>query len=366
MGTPARQPALGVAGITLVIPVVVALGVGLGGAEHSLVVLGPISAFSLPVIAMIAFWWNDWPGTLLRAPLAGLLNTLLVVVGGVLFTIAGQAIVAHVDLRGIFDPTSGAVHAPTFPATMPLAAAIFAAVLELTLVSEGWPLRGVDRFAGGVAALAAAWGIGVLLFETLVADAGGPVPPGEFGSALICVAVLQVTFYVVFRGWPFNQIAPRGLRLASANLAVVAGGLGIYAALHRAVGLAPPTISAVMGAAVAAGLVIGMLFEGWLDSSLAPASARVVNLIGVALGTVVLYLGLKAYAHANGWTRTEPEDWISYAGLNAIGIAVILHVGIGRRWPFGTGQPKQSTDMHACSRPPVTAAHDPAARSPSL
>lgn len=44
--------------------------------------------------------------------------------------------------------------------------------------------------------------------------------------------------------------------------------------------------------------------------------------------------GIRAYAYAVGWTRAEPEEWIAYAGLNAIGAGVILHVAIGHRWPF--------------------------------
>lgn len=51
----ARQPALGLAGILLVLPVAVLLGIGAGGLEPSLRVLGPLSTFSLPVVAMIAF-----------------------------------------------------------------------------------------------------------------------------------------------------------------------------------------------------------------------------------------------------------------------------------------------------------------------
>ena len=35
---------------------------------------------------------------------------------GVVLTIAGQAVVAHVDLRGVFDPDAAPGHAPTFPA----------------------------------------------------------------------------------------------------------------------------------------------------------------------------------------------------------------------------------------------------------
>jgi hypothetical protein len=259
----ARQPALGLLGITLVIPVTVVLGVGWGGPERSLLVLGPMSTFALPVIAMIAFWWEDWPGTLMRPPLTGLVDTVLVAVGGILLTVAGQAVVAH--------------------GTMPLAGAIFVAMLELTLVSEGWPLRRFNRFGAGLAALAAAWGIAIVLYETLVAG-DGLVPAGEFGAALVCIGVLQVAFYVVLRGWPFCVIKSRARRLASANLAVIAGGLVVYLALARVADLEPATISAIAGSAVAAGLVIGMLFEGWLDSVLPSARARLAQAMGTAIG----------------------------------------------------------------------------------
>jgi hypothetical protein len=109
----ARQPGLGLAGATLVIPVALVLGVGLGHAEDSLVVLGPMSTFALPVIAMIAFWWEDWPGTILRPPLSGLTNTVLVVLGGVVLT-RGRAhrgreqvapVVVGVGLRGNTEGT---------------------------------------------------------------------------------------------------------------------------------------------------------------------------------------------------------------------------------------------------------------------
>ena len=91
------------------------------------------SSHTITLIAMIAFWWEDWPGTLLRPPLTGFVDTVLAAVGGIVLTIAGQAVVARVDLRGVFDLTAGAGHAPTFPGTMPLAGAIFVATLELTL-----------------------------------------------------------------------------------------------------------------------------------------------------------------------------------------------------------------------------------------
>jgi hypothetical protein len=340
----ARQPALGLAGITLVIPVVFVLGVGWGGAERSLLVLGPISTFALPVIAMIAFWWEDWPGTMLRPPLSGLIDTVVVGAGGVALTIAGQAVVGHADVRGVFDPTAVDGHAPTFPGTMPIAGAIFVAMLELTLVLEGWPLRRLGRFAGGAVALAAAWAIGLVLYLALVEfrplpgsglhARDGVLSGGEFGAIIVCIGALQVGFYVVLRGWPFAGVSPRAVRLVCSNAAVIAGGWLIYLGLRHGVDLSPVEISAVAGSVVAAGLVVGMLFEGWLDSLLPASTARLADLAAVGLVAALLYVGLRAYAHAVGWTRAEPEEWIAYAALNAIGAGVILHVAVGRRWPF--------------------------------
>jgi hypothetical protein len=77
------QPGVGIAGIALVVPVALILSVGLGSPERSLVVFAPLSTFAFPVVVMIAFWWDDWPGTILRAPLLGISDTLLVLVGAV-------------------------------------------------------------------------------------------------------------------------------------------------------------------------------------------------------------------------------------------------------------------------------------------
>ena len=124
---------------------------------------------------------------------------------------------------------------------------------------------------------------------------------------------------------------------------MIAGGFVLYVALAGAAHVDPATISAVAGSAVAAGLVVGMLFEGWLDSILPSAGARLAKTVGVAGTTVLLYVCLRAYAHAVGWTHAEPEEWIAYAGLNAIGAGVILQVAIGHRRPFAP--PEESAVM---------------------
>ena len=304
----ARQPALGLAGVLLVVPVAVLLGAGLGSLERSLLVLGPYSTFALPVIAMVAFWWEDRPGTTLRAPLLGLSDTLLVAACGVVLTIAAQALVSH-----------------AFPATMALGGAIFTVMLQLTLVAEGAPLRRLARVPGGLAALAVAWVGGIAIYEATVPT--GLLGAGELGSALVCVGEVQVVVYVVLQGRPFAVIGRPAVRRAVANVVVVACGCLADVGLAVGVGLAPLTIAAAAGSVVAGGLVVGMLFEGWLDSA-------ALSLVAVGAVSAVLYIGLQRVADSAGWTRAEPEAWTAYAALNAIGAGVILHVGIGRRWPF--------------------------------
>jgi hypothetical protein len=341
----ARQPALGLAGILLVVPVAVVLGIGAGGLEPSLRVLGPLSTFSLPVVAMIAFWWEDWPGTQLHAPLSGTIDTALVIVGGVLLTLLGQVVVGHLNVGGVFDATPGPRSSPTFPATMPLAGAFFVVMLQLTLVGEGWPLRRLGRIASGPFAVLTAWAIALTLYLLLVRThpkpgsglhfrGGGPLSGAEFGAILTAIGLWQVWFYVALRGWPFATVASRAVRLPFANLTVIAVGVVTYVILHDAIGLTPTKAGAVAGAALAAVLLRGMLFEGLPRSGDHPARERLIMLGTVALGAAALYAALTVIAHQARWTTATPEEWVTYAGLNAIGLGVILHVGIGRRWPF--------------------------------
>jgi hypothetical protein len=329
--TAPAQPALGVAGITLVFPVALLLGFGAGSAEPSVLVLGPLATFALPVIAMIAFWWGDWPGTTLRRQeWAGWADTVPVIAGAVVLTAVGQAIVDHFDLRGVFEANPGAGHAPTFPQAMPLAASAFVAMLELTLVSEGWPLQRLGQLRAGVVALAISWAAGLAVYWLV--DRTGLLAGAPLGALLVSIGMWQVLLFVVLQGWPLSEVRPQALRLLTANAVVIGGGWLTYVLLHRAGGWHAPTISAAGGAVVAGGLLVGMLFEGW--PGIADARGRAVTLAAVAAVSAVVYALLTAYADGIDWARAEPADWVAHAGLNAIGAGVILHVGIGRRWPF--------------------------------
>jgi hypothetical protein len=345
----AEQPRLGLAGLAFAAAVFVVLAFGAGDVQSSLAIFGPLATFALPTIAMIAFWWDDWPGSTLRAPLSGLVDTGLVVAGAVVLTIAGQGIVERVDLRGVFTAAPGAEHAPTFPVTLPLAGAAFAAMLQLTLVCEGWPLQRLGRVAGGVAALAVSWAVALAAFLLLVSyddvpaaaqaasglhDPGGPVPAADFGAALIAVGVWQALLFIAWHGWPFASWSRRSARLLGGNAAVIGVGALTYLALRELAGWEPSAIAAACGCAIAAVLLVGMLFDGWPASGLTPALGRLAELGLVALVAIALDRALAAYADGVEWTEASPDDWVATAALTFLGAGVILHVAVGRRWPL--------------------------------
>jgi hypothetical protein len=339
----ARQPRLGALGVLLVLPVAALLAVAAGGPESSLLVLGPLVTFGLPVIAMIAFWWDDWPGTTLRVSWSGWADTVLVVVAAIGLTLLGQAVVGgRLDVRAVFDPTAGVRHVPTFPVTMPIAATAFVAMLQLTLVSEGWPLRGrLGRTTAGLAALVVAWMIALLVYVLVLGGrpfSGAPPTRGllagaELGALLTLVGAWQVGVFVLWRGWPAARSARRAVRLVTGNALVLAGAVLTY-------GLAPAgvadsgALSGAAGSFVAAGLIFGMLFEGFLRDRLRATTERVALFALTVVTAAGLDFGLRAYASPLAWTRGSADDWVTHASLNAIGVGVILHVAIGRRWPF--------------------------------
>ena len=64
-------------------------------------------------------------------------------------------------------------------------------------------------------------------------------------------------------------------------------------------------------------------------------TVRVATLASTLIVATALYTLLTAYADSLDWTEPTSQEWVGHAGLNAIGVSVILHVAIGRRWPFG-------------------------------
>ena len=142
-----RQPylgLLGLAGLLLVVPVA-APSRSAPAVTGRVLVLGPLVTYALPLVAMVAFWWEDWPGTRLRPSWSGWADTALIAAGAVALTGVGQALAGRLDPAALFDPSPGPGHVPTFPVTLPLAGAAFVTMLQVTLVGEGWPLRRLPR-----------------------------------------------------------------------------------------------------------------------------------------------------------------------------------------------------------------------------
>jgi hypothetical protein len=339
----AGQPGLGLLGLLFVLPIAGALAIGAGG-EGSVRALAPLVTYSLPLVVMVAFWWADWPGTRFRAGLAGWADTALIAAGAIVLTGMGQILAAgHPDPTGLFDPSPGPGHVPTFPATMALGGTAFVAMLQLTLVGEGWPLRGIRPVPAGLLAVALSWIVAVIVYFTVVEvepaigtdviARRGPVPGAELGAVLVLISAWQVLCYVSWRGWPFATIANRARRLITAHVVVIGSGILTYVIAHALLGLEAPRITAGAGCFIAAGLLFGMLFENWL-ANLNASVERMTLLLATLVLAAVLGLVLGALAHTMRFTEISADDWVEHAALNALATAIILHVAIGRRWPF--------------------------------
>ncbi|WP_370962091.1 hypothetical protein [Amycolatopsis sp. cg9] len=295
------QPRRGLLGLAFVLPVTALLAAGAGGPARTAELLGPVVTFALPVVAVIAFWWVDWPGSLLRGGWTGVSDTALVTAGG-----AGLALLAR---------------AVTGAAAVPLAAGIFTLVLQLTLVGEGRPLRGRGTRWPGVAALALCWVAGLALYLGLVRT--GLVRGEDYGAWFAVLGAWQMVCYVALRGWPFARIRRPAVRLATAHGAVVAGTWTTWA------WVTPP----VAGAVVASVLVVAMLFEAWPAIRFTPLAGRALVLALVALLTAALSWTLPRVAR---WAAVPDHlvgGWVTHTTLNALSLAVILHVAVWRRWP---------------------------------
>jgi hypothetical protein len=339
----ARQPALGFAGLLLVVPVALLLALGADGAQGSTIVLGPFAVFALAPLAMIAFWWENWPGTRLRASWSGWVDTLLIAAIAVVLTVISQLLVGRFDLRGIFSLSPAPSHSPVFPITLPLAGAAFVVIMQLTFVWERWPFRRLGSTLGGLAALACSWAVALLLFFTLVkyqpppgsalSPRSGYLTPAQLGALLVIAGMCQVLFFITWNGWPFSRLRNTSGRLFAGNAVVIAAaGLAYLAA--DAAGLSAVEMIALAGSFIAAALVTGLLFDGWLHGSPRPSWSRPAALaLDLALAAA-LYAVVAAYADHLHWTNAHPIEWVAHVMLNAIALSVILHVAIGRRWPF--------------------------------
>jgi hypothetical protein len=377
-----KQPAVGLLGLAIVTAAFWLLGMA-SGLEHSLLVLGPITTFALPVLAMMALWWGGWPGATMGRLTGGAVNTLLLAAAALVLTFVGQAVVGHASLEQTFGgaaPTAASV--PTFPFTMPLAAAVFVVFLQLTFVNHNWPFDKLSARAGGVAALSTSWAVGLALYLLLtnwtavvstippeaVQAMGLRTPSGsldalQFIALLLCIVMLQMVFFFVLEGYPFTKIKSRSAYLVTANAFTIIGGWLLWLVWSEALGgadQAVPTISAIAGVTVAGTLISALLFEAW------PArlsGTRTPSLLVITSGVLaaVLYVVLMAIGDTATWTKAPVDLWVSIAGLNFIGAVVILHAVLWRRSPIHLAAPTaglegvpSSTDVEQGAGEPVS------------
>jgi hypothetical protein len=111
---------------------------------------------------------------------------------------------------------------------LPLAGAAFVAMLQLTLVGEGWPLRRLRPLLGGLLAVTVSWAVALVVVLGLVevdplpgsdvVARHGPVPGADLGAALVLIGAWQVLCCVTWRGWPFTRIRNRAARLSTAHV----------------------------------------------------------------------------------------------------------------------------------------------------
>ncbi|MGP4016059.1 hypothetical protein [Saccharopolyspora sp. 5N708] len=332
-----HQPLRGLIGLAFVVPVTVLLSIGAGGALHSLTLIGPIITFALPIMAMIAFWWEDWPGTLLPRPWSGLYNTAIVVVGGVLLTVLGQLVINGTDLTGVFAP--GPAHPGLYPAANSLAGSIFTIFLQLTLVCERWPLGGLGRIPSGLAAVVLCWALGLIAW--FVAVRSHLVESENHGAWFTSIGAWQMLFYVALRGWPFARIDRKWLRLPLGNVVVIACGWGSYLLVDVVLNWPGTRITATAGTAVGCILLVTMLFEAWpairVDRI---ALGRTMAVLVAVILTALLVRLLPMLASTLGVPQAREWSWTTQVMLNALSTAVILHVAVWRRWPVRT-QPSE-------------------------
>ncbi|MEV6781259.1 hypothetical protein [Streptomyces sp. NPDC051098] len=331
-------------GLFVVLPIAALLAFGLGGAENSVIVFGPLVTFALPALTMVAFWWEDWPGSSLRPAWSALVDTLLIVVAGVALAVIAQAIVGRFDASGIFDPTPGPGDTPLFPSALPLGLPAFTAMLMLTLVWEGWPLKRLHRLPAGIAALALSWGVALAVYYLAydlptpsgsgLISQSGPYSGEDIASLLALIGSWQVWIFLVWRGWPLHGLQQRWLRIILGNLLVLGGAALTYVIVYGAAGLEQPIIVAAAASFNSGGLVIGLLFEGAFRSRLSLPWERVATFFSAVLIGALIFVTLLAYAETLTWSTANAEAWVGHVCVNSLGLAVILHVAVCHRWPL--------------------------------
>ncbi|TAM82285.1 MAG: hypothetical protein EPN43_13820 [Jatrophihabitans sp.] len=338
------------------------------GAQTSLQTAIALVVFALPVLVLLAVWWQGWPFARLGRLGGGLVATAVLVGAALVLALVSQAVTGKVDGGGLFatapDLAKGTF--AIFPFGFVLGGTVFVAMLQLTFVCGLEPLRRLPGRTGGLVAFALSWGIGLLVYLTVanwdfvpaparaaigLRNPGGPVNALDLVGWLLCVVIWQVVLGILLNGWPFSRIPSLVTRLLVANVVTVGGGWLTYWLFQAGFGWDIPTIAAVGGCVSAAVLLQAMLFETWPFRGPNPTANRIGLLVSAAVLTVVLYYALRAVGNAvQVWNEYPMNLWVAGGALDLIATFVIVHYAIWGRWPFGPPSPPPAVDSPEVSQ----------------
>lgn len=317
--------------------------------QGALLVVGPISLFAMPILALLAdFVVPLFAGQRRRWLVAGFI--LAAILGGaIVLTVLAQAIVGHIDLVGVFstDPHTAASHLTAFPFTIPLGGALFVTYLEVAIVS-GVPMIAKNRLRDGAIAFLGCVIVALILYGTLanwdaipaparaalgIRNPGGPIDALDLAGIVISITIWQV-LYLFFGGGPLSAIRAGWPHIVASNVAVIGLGITTYWLLHYPLQASVPQIAVIAAMEVVGILVVGILFDRPAAGPPGTVSSlqRLIRFCLAVLVSVLTFLALRwlGMLFQPTWAIGSLELWIAISGLNLIGGSIFLYCRILR------------------------------------
>jgi hypothetical protein len=314
-----------------------------------LLVIGPLSLFAMPVLALLADFAMPPPGAKAHPWYVTALLLTAIAGGAVVLTVLAQGVVGQIDLVGVFspDPASAASHFPTFPFTIPLGGLLFVAYLEVSIVS-GIPQLSAHRVRDGALVFAGCVALALVLYLTLanwgsvppqawtslgLRDPGGPVDALDLAGMVIAITIWQV-LYLFTGGGPLAGVSAGWARIVVANVLVIGLGLATFWLLRDVLQASVPQIAELAAMVVVGVLTVGLLLD--MPAAGPPgtisARTRLLRFGLLALIAGLTYLGLRWLGATlqPTWSVGSLELWITICGLNLIGGGIFLYCRILR------------------------------------
>jgi hypothetical protein len=351
------QPILGLAGLVPIAAVVVLAGVLPTPQRVPLQVLGPILILWFPIVLALAFSHlaRVGEGSVAREsrPLRLVVTTVASLAAAVAFTAVAQILVGRLDLKGMFSTIDSAGQATftTFPYTLTFGLIVVVAMVQITLLWGGWPVRAFRPQVAGWVALGVSWLVAVVVYFFIVnwdsvpvgvrssiglRNPGGPWDGTDFLALLFTVLMWQGVFGVLFDGEPFASLRSTGGRVWASSAWMIVLGAVTFLIWRHGTHFPNGAVVGIGGAGLASILVTGLLLGRWPFHRELPGPERFGLLASALVGTPSIYFFLRATGDEAG---TPPVGvWIGVCGLGFIGALVALHVVVWRRWPLRDGE----------------------------